>query len=197
MLKPEYFNKFSFNDLLSSRSNPYEIDLELQVRKLFEIKTNYTYEFQKNNDKYGYDIAVFKYYIYGADWIKKNIAYFEIEISENWVDRFPDYWHDYSFLARKVFKIENNSFTSELKENAKKTVYVIFNKSITDCICQRIDLISTFEVKNRNIMNKVKTDTFLITDLNDKRIVRGLDNMFDFCNNFLYEQYLYYNDIES
>jgi hypothetical protein len=46
-----------FSDLLITRANPFEIDIELEVRKIFERETDYTFEFQKNENKYDYDIS--------------------------------------------------------------------------------------------------------------------------------------------
>jgi len=178
---------YTFKDLLISRSNPFEINLELEIRKLFERNTDYRYEIRKNDDKFGYDLQIYRYFINGGDWVRKDIAYIELEVSEKWVDEYPKYWKDYSFLARKVYKYENGSFINELKQNAEKTIYVIFNKNITDCICRDIKTISTFETKSRGVMNNTYHDTYLTINYQNSKIIRGIDNMLGYCNSYFNE----------
>ena len=74
---------YTFKDLLISRSNPFEINLELEIRKLFERNTDYRYEIRKNDDKFGYDLQIYRYFINGGDWVRKDIAY--IEALENYI----------------------------------------------------------------------------------------------------------------
>lgn len=171
-----------FSELLKDRNNPYEIDLELSVRKIFEKNTDYTYEFQKNIDPYGYDISVFKYDINGADWAKRHICYVEVEISETWIDVYPKNWMKYSFLARKVYKdIEN----SVLKDEHKKTCYVIFNKTLTDSICQSIETISTFNLEYQEISGKKRNDYYLRTYIGNQIVCRGVKNSLNFIYKFI------------
>jgi hypothetical protein len=176
-----------FDGLLKERSSPYEIDVELEVRKLFEKNTDYTFEFQKNDNKYEYDISVFKYYINGSDYKKKIIAYIEIEVSETWQTTYPDYWKTYSFLKRKVFKYsyENQCFSTELKENAENTIYIIFNKTLTDAICCDIITISKFNNQKSIVTGNERQDTFLREPLNSFFVVRGLNECFKKINEFI------------
>lgn len=161
--------------LLIERENPYAIDVELEIRKIFERETNYIYEFQKNENPYDYDITVFKYYINGANWWKKIIAYIELEVSEHWINDYPKYWKTYSFLKRKIYEWDNG-FSGEKKCNADKTIYIIFNKQLNDAICCDIETISKFQEEYINITGSERKDTFLRTSLDDPRITRGIRN---------------------
>lgn len=171
--------------LLEDRDNTFEIDLELKIRKLLEHNVDYTFEIQKNNDKYDYDLKAFKYYIKGADYRKEPIAFIEVEISENWKDNYPSYWEDYSFLMRKVYKWDNKkqTFTKELKENASKTIYLIVNKNINDAICQKIPFIAKLEPVEREIGIDLRRRMCLRTSKDNPSIIRGFNN----CMEFIYE----------
>jgi len=167
--------------LLIDRTNPYAIDVELEIRKILEKGTDYTYEFQKNENHYDYDISVFKYYIDGANWEKKLIAYIELEVSESWENEFPYYWKTYSFLKRKVYKWDygDNNFTNELKDNADKTIYIIFNKSLSDSYCSDIETISTFHeeiLSNGGKTGDSRKDTYLREPLTSERVTKGIEN---------------------
>jgi hypothetical protein len=181
--------KLNFEELLVSRENPFEINVELEIRKIFEYNSDYTFEFQKNEDKYGYDLKVNKYYIDAADYTKETVAFVEIEVSETWKNEWPSFWKDYSFLARKIYEFDynNDCFTSDLKHDADKTIYVIFNKSITDCICQSVINLSKLKMIQRGF-DGVRKNSFLTTSVNDAKIIRGINNMFNFCNNFFIEK---------
>ena len=177
-----------FENILKDRKDTYEIELELQVRKLFESMTEYIFEFQKNEDIYGYDLSVFKYVLEAGGRFKKQlIAFIEIEISEKWIDVYPDYWQDYSFLMRKVYDYDfkKNEFTNNVKANANTCIYIIFNKSLTDCICQKVDYIAGLEKKYRKLTGKDYTDWFLTTKKTDTNIVKGIDKAFQFCYSFI------------
>lgn len=178
------------NELLIDRENPYAIDVELEIRKIFEWETDYTYEFQKNEDPYDYDISVFKYYINGADWKKKLIAYIELEVSESWKDEYPYWWKTYSFLKRKVYKWDynDNNFTNELKDNVDKTIYIIFNKKLSDSCCSDIKTISTFKeevLSNGGKTGDLRKDTYLREPLNTKRVIRGTKNCVERIKDFI------------
>jgi len=165
--------------LLIDRINPYAIDVELEIRKIFEWETDYTFEFQKNEDPFDYDISVFKYYIKGADWEKKLIAYIELEVSESWKNEYPNWWNTYSFLKRKVYKWDNNNktFINQLKDNADRTIYVIFNKELTDACCSDLKTISTFNeiiLPNGGKTGDIRKDTYLREPLITDKVTRGI-----------------------
>lgn len=176
-----------FEKLLQERISPYEIDVELEVRKLLEKNTDYTFEFQKNDNKYEYDISVFKYYITGSDYTKKAIAYIEVEVSETWKTNYPEYWKTYSFLKRKVFKYSNEyqCFLTELKENAENTIYIIFNKTLTNAICCDMITISNFNNMRCIVTGNKRQDEFLREPLNSLFVIKGLNDCFKIINEFI------------
>jgi hypothetical protein len=167
-----------FDELLEDRENPYEINLELKIRKMLEEKTDYTFELQKNSDPYGYDLEVFKYYIDGADWQKKSICFIEIEISETWKNDYPSNWRWYSFLSRKI--LDDYSNGDNIKINAEKTIYIIFNKLLTDSICLDMMSISKFDLQHQKITGVERNDYYLRVPVNDKRVIRGLKNSMNY-----------------
>jgi len=120
--------------LLQDRVNCFEIDSELMIRKWLENTTDYHYEFQKNDDKYGYDIICNRYDINGGEWAKNSIGFIEVEMSENWVTSRPANWVTHSFLARKMLNFDGREFRMELRDGAEQMLYIIFNKSMTDCV---------------------------------------------------------------
>jgi len=176
--------------LLIDRSNPYAIDVELEIRKIFEWETDCTFEFQKNEDPFDYDISVFKYYIRGANWQKKLIAYIELEVSESWENEYPTWWKTYSFLKRKIYKWDNDNmqFINELKENADKTVYIIFNKELTDACCSDLKTISTFNeviLPNGGKTGDLRKDTYLRESLVTNRVFRGIKSCIEMIKEFI------------
>ena len=178
-----------FEELLKDRKNPYEIDSELIVRKMLENNTNYTYEFQKNG-KYDYDIGVYKYYLQAGSYKKVNICYIEVELSEAWITGYPEFWHNYSFLRRKVnvFDYKNNQFTSKLKDNAEKTLYIIFNKTMTDSAAMPIkDIPGACYSKFQNVTgtNSIHDNTFYRTPLTSNNVTRGLESCFELIRKFI------------
>lgn len=123
-----------FERLLGDRGNRFEIETELQLRKIFENKTSHNFEFRKNDDAYGWDIECFRYDQVGSDWIRKFCCFVEVEVSQQWVNDYPSYWKTYSFLARKIHPFVNSRFCfNQLKENGEKCFYLIANKTMTDC----------------------------------------------------------------
>ena len=176
-----------FNKLLVSRKNTFEIDVELQVRKILESISDYHFEFQKNEDKYNYDISVFRYDISGAVYTKKCIAFVEIEVSETWKDKYPENWHTFSFLKRKVFNFDYDKkvFTKDLHENADKTIYIILNKSLTDAICCNVCKIATFKDAVNYQTGNLRNDTFLRTQVTDKSVIKCLDNCLKRIHSFI------------
>lgn len=169
------------NDLCVDRKSAYEIDLELKIRKWIESITPYQYEIHKNDDKYGYDISIYKYFLDSENYDKKLIAYIEIEVSEKWQNEYPANWKDISYLARKIYKYDYSIdiFTNELKDDADKTLYVIFNKELSDCHCQEIEIISNFELKRRGLQGLDNyRDTYLTVSIKDRhRVIWGKKNV--------------------
>ena len=180
-----------FEDLLKDRKNPHEIDSELIIRKMLENNTNYSYEFQKNG-QYDYDIGVYKYYINAGNYEKVNICFIEVELSEAWKTNYPNFWHNYSFLRRKVnvFDRQTNRFTDELKPNAEKTLYIIFNKTMTDAAAIQIkDIPSVCYSKFQNVTGtgSIYDNTFWRTPLTSNHVTRGLENTFQLIRKFITE----------
>ena len=177
-----------FRELLIDRENAFEINLELEIKRILEFDMDYHNELQKNDNKYNYDLKVFKYYINGADYDKKLIAFIEIEVSENWKNDYPKNWKNDSFLARKVLQYDYKSeefMLTNLKENADDTVYIIFNKSLTDSVCCDMVTISKFKLTYIPLTDNPYNNGFLRESLLDcnKKVIRGIDN----CRNYIEE----------
>jgi hypothetical protein len=114
----------------------YRIELELKIRKLLESSTSYIYEFHKNETDTHDDIVVFKYVVRDNSHDKLLLGYIEIEISTvAWINEYPSYWKEISYLKRKIFQFDwsKNFFLKEPVENYERSLYVKFNKTITDC----------------------------------------------------------------
>lgn len=179
MILTETYKNFFFNDLCKDRVNPYEIDTELRIRKILENYTGYQFEIRKNEDPYAYDLVVYFYDTSNVGSPAIPLIFVEIEQSETWKDKYPSNWKAYSFLARKVFKFDKtiDAFTNELKDNANKTIYIIFNQSLTDCIAQKVSFIA----ENYNLVRSTKTfnsynDWVLRTPVdNSHLVVRGIE----------------------
>lgn len=173
-----------FSSLLSSRGHVFEIDTELKVRKYLEHVTDYKIELQKNNDIYGYDLVVNLYDTDKKDWSKKSIAFIEIEVSETWISEYPKNWMYYSFLARKIYDFDraNKCFTDNLRCDAEKTIYLVFNRDMSDCFCALIS--ETINYCNLHYLNRfdgdVYRDTYLRTKLSNENVVRGKSNCMTF-----------------
>lgn len=169
--------------------NSYEITGELKLRKVIESNTDYSLEFCKNDDKYGYDLICKKLVVNGDHWRRDIVGYVELEISDNWIDSYPAYWKTYSFLARKAFYWDYNSneFYSDRLKNAdtNRTIYVISNKSMTDMVVAKMTDVAQGEmVVNGYDSESERKKTFLRFDLKDTRIIRGLENTMQFINNY-------------
>jgi len=166
----------------------FDIPDELKIRKKLEQILNYTIELQKNDDKYGYDISCYRY---DTKTNKKClIGYIELEVSDTWIDVYPDFWKYHSFLARKVFKFDwnKNEFTDELQDNYANTIYLIMNQSMTDMICQSIKNISKLNFRYCNVKDRYYNDCYLRIRKKNKKIICGEDNCSKFIQQFFEEQ---------
>jgi len=190
-------NKKPLDKLLKDRGNPYEIELELAIRKMLENNTDLDWEFRKNQDQYGYDLQANHYLgITGkSDWDIQEKAFIEVEVSENWENKWPDHWYNYSFLTRKIRKYDwdNNEFKDELKDNADKTIYIIFNKNLSDAFCQNIKTIDDkFNIiKQGNIKNESSyNNTYhrLKTKEGKYIVHRGVDECLSYIQKFINEK---------
>lgn len=183
-----------FDELLSSRESNYDITPELKARKILEHYLGDDIELQKNDDPYGYDLKVYRYNTLNGSNEKNFVCYIEIEVSEGWIDDYPGYWKDYSFLRRKIDTWNPNiiSFDNDIKENGDKTIYIIFNKNNTDAVCQSIEFIKeNYFIKRRGISNK-RRDSYYTVNKYDLRIIntppiiyKGLDKCLKFISEYI------------
>jgi len=178
---------------IQNTENPYDISPELKIRKILEYSFDYTYEFRKNDNRYGYDIICYKYFIHDDGGFEKlPVVFIETEVSYNidWISDLQENWKWYSFLARKVLKFnsDNDCFTDELKENADKCVYLKFNRYFKDCFCCDMNTISKFDKiywPGYTNENDGYNHAFLRTSLDDKRVIRGIPESMEFIKNFI------------
>jgi hypothetical protein len=175
----------------------FDIPDELKVRKLLESMLKYDIELQKNKDKFGYDIHVFRYNTKTNE--KHPIGYIELEVSDTWVNDYPRHWKTYSFLARKVIKFDRdkNEFTKELKDNWERTVYLITNKEMSDMICQSIQSISKLKFYYCKVKERYYNDCFFRVRKGSKKIICGKDNCANFIKQFFEPQKIIDEYIET
>lgn len=163
----------------------YNIKDELQIRKILETHTKYNYIFDKNTDKYGYDIKSYRYTISdNGDYYKDFLGFIEIERSLRWKTfDIPSNWHHISFLKRKIFQAdkENRCFLTTPKFN-EKTFYLKFNRDLTNCFIQSMNyIIKHGQESPRNGKNKKLSwyyDNYLELDLDE--VIYGIVNCLKF-----------------
>ena len=172
-------NRHYFSELLKDRGNPFEIETELRIRKLFENKTGHEFEFRKNDDPFAWDIECFKYIQRGSEWERVFCCFVEVEVSEQWQNEYPAYWKTYSFLARKIHPFVNGRFlTDQLREHAEKCFYIVCNKSITDCkmICLSDAMSGSFKQCGSLSSLGSYGSAFRRFPLNSELVYRGFEN---------------------
>lgn len=175
-------NREYFTQLLKDRKNPYEIETELRIRKLFENKTGHEFEFRKNDDPFAWDIQCYKYVQSGAEWKRVFCCFVEVEVSEQWKNDYPPHWKTYSFLARKIHPFKNGKFLiDQLKEHAEKCFYVICNKSITDCKMISLSDAMQGDFKQCGSLSSLGNyaNSFRRFPLNSEIVIRGFENSVD------------------
>ena len=175
---------------MNGRRNSYEVEVELDVRKLLESKTSRLFEFQKNEDKTGYDLICNQYTVTPTDWDKQRIGYIEIEEVCSWSGSdVPSNWYCYSFLARKVYKFNwsDNKWTNELHDNADSTLYLKVSSDLSGAICASVNDIVEHGIgkKGKKGLSQLYNDTYIEIEIGHSSVVTGIDNCVEYIIDFL------------
>jgi len=125
-------------------SDEYGMQSELEVRQILEEKTDWAYEFTKN-DKYDVDMQLF-------DWgdppvhaeSRSLVGYVEIEVASDESDwqsgSFPSHWGHVSFLKRKIRHWNyRRGRWGGLRPKARQTVYLKFNNDLDNCFTAPVE----------------------------------------------------------
>lgn len=117
---------------------PYNIELELKIRKLLEELLSDDYEMHRNEDPYAWDIVCYKYKINGDSFIREELGFIEVEVSKKWSSTWPGDWKTYSYLRRKVeendpFNNSPDTWKGAPAKNAHKTIYLKCSLDMSDC----------------------------------------------------------------
>lgn len=127
-------------------SDRYDIQRELEVRKLLEEETEWSFEFTKN-EKYAPDLQLHDWGEPPVDAGSRSlIGYVEIEVASKSSDwqrgRFPDHWNEASFLRRKIqdWDYDRQNWAG-LKPLARQTLYLKFNHQLDNCFMAPVERI--------------------------------------------------------
>jgi len=125
-------------------SDEYGMQSELEVRQILEEKTDWAYEFTKN-DKYDVDMQLF-------DWgdppvhaeSRSLVGYVEIEVASDESDwqsgSFPSHWGHVSFLKRKIRHWNHRRDRwGGLRSKARQTMYLKFNNDLDNCFTAPVE----------------------------------------------------------
>jgi hypothetical protein len=125
-------------------SDKYGMQSELEVRQILEEKTDWAYEFTKN-DKYDVDMQLF-------DWgdppvhaeSRSLVGYVEIEVASDESDwqsgSFPSHWGHVSFLKRKIRHWNHRRDRwGGLRSKARQTMYLKFNNDLDNCFTAPVE----------------------------------------------------------
>lgn len=164
----------------------YEITDELKIRKILENNTDHKWIFDKNDNKYEYDLKAWKYNIYEDGKYEKIFkGYIEIEVGNGWEEDWPDWYKYVSFLKRKIYNFDwdRNEWTNT-KENIDKTFYLKFNNKRTDCLCLLIDDILIYgNPSKRDREHDKYRQSFIEVEIKD--VIWGIKNCIEYINHKL------------
>lgn len=185
----------------SGRKDSYEVEKELQVRKLLEIRTGIEFEFARNDEKKDVDIVSYRYRIKPDEWTKDLCGYIEVEEKCSWIgEEVPRKrpgkkggWYCYSFLARKVFKFDwqNNKWTNELIDTAGNTVYLMVSRDLKGMFCLPVYKIPELgKGKTGKKGLSLYNDTYIDVPIDCKEVITGVDNCLHFIKQFLKSSFI-------
>jgi len=156
----------------------FNFEDELKIRKKIERHTSWNYEFDKNGDKYGYDLVVTGWDDTPTDpQDKQLLGFVELEraTANTWdYGKPPSSWNFFSFLTRKVREWNSDEKKWDgIKENYDKTIYVRFNHAMTDCVAVPIEVIfrQGFETKKSQ---GTYNESFLALDRDNPNLSKGI-----------------------
>lgn len=175
----------------------FEIQDELQIRKLIEDKTGWQFELTKNS-RYDYDLQLFNW---GEDPDNPEdrdlIGYVEVEVAGDdsaWqTGEFPDYWPTVNLLARKIYQSRGSGPAlrwGALKDNYHRTVYLKFCNDLSNCFAVAIDEAHRAVQNGTGFMDTIYPDdpyhhTFAKLEPEDSALYWGIDDCVAFITEHL------------
>ena len=159
----------------------FEISDELQIRKILEKNTGFNWIFDKNDDKYAYDLKAWRYDVFKDGRYNKNfMGFIEIEVGNGWVDQWPENYYCVSFLYRKIYKFDwDKKEQIGLRKDADRAFYLKFNSSQTNCFCLKIsDIDQIGTPSRRNKENEKYNYSFMEVDTNG--VIWGVKNCIEY-----------------
>ncbi len=120
----------------------FDIIDELQIRKILERHSDWQYVFDKNDDPYAYDLTAWRYNVRKDGHDKTFLGFIEIEVGCGWEAEWPSYYHEVSFLKRKIYVFDwKLNVWKGPKDDIDKTFYLKFNAIHDDCFCKNIQAV--------------------------------------------------------
>lgn len=178
----------------NGRTDSYEVEKELDVRKLLEVKTfglniGRYFEFGKNESKKEFDLVCSKYNVTLDDWSKSKVGYIEVEEVCSWTGSdIPDNWYCYSFLARKVYTFDwsENKWTNNPKNNWRDTIYLKVSSDLKGACCATIGdiIVHGKGVKGKKDLSYLYNDTYIEIPIGHFSVVTGIENCAKFIVDF-------------
>lgn len=177
-----------------SEFTSYDIENEIRLRKELEKRTNELTEISKNSNQYGYDLVYYLWRRKDGEMEKIPYGYVELEQYEGdgWENRgLPEHWIFYSFLKRKVYKYDwnNERWLDELKNNARRAIYLKFNDKFSNCFAASMNTIARdgFLIEYRGEPSSYK-QAFLGLAFSNSEVHRGWKNVIPFIARFMKTQ---------
>lgn len=168
----------------------YEIQDELQIRKVLEQHTDWRFEFTKN-DKHAYDIRITEWDEDAAGPDDNQVlGYVELERASDGSDWLTgavpeEEWVYYSFLKRKVHQFNyKNEIWDGLKENYERTIYVKFNHAIDNCFAAAVTTIHQdgYETK---YSDGSPENSYIALNLGHPGVHTGISDSMEFIEQYL------------
>jgi hypothetical protein len=161
----------------------YNTKREHEVSRIINNHSDKIYTYKNYDDMYDYDLVV------KDKELDIFLGFIEVEVSNyNYLGGLK--WY-HSFLKRKVLEFDriNNCFTNRLKDNAYKTIYIKFNKSLglTDCICCDMKTISELPSDYQDKTNTNYRNCVFRTTVDDERVKVGIDSCIKYIEEYLKE----------
>jgi hypothetical protein len=169
----------------------YEFKDELKIRKVLERRTDWQFEFTKN-DQYEYDLRILEWDDEPQSPADNRVlGYVELERARkdrptSWVTGdVPDSWHYYSFLMRKIRKWDYDAGNwAGLKDDYRRTVYLKFNHALDNCFAAPVkDIYEQGERTKRS--DGGRQNTYLKLGFDDPTVRVGISDCVDYIEEYL------------
>jgi hypothetical protein len=180
----------SLNDVLDNDDVDYNIEVELKIRKVLEENTDWNFEFNKNDERYEYDIKFFRWEEDDSGTLQKNhYGYVELERARKWkTGEKPDNWKYYSFLERKVLDYDHRTKSwQDPKDNYERTIYLKFNQLLDNCFAAPVQSIYRDGKRTKRSTGEYN-DTYRKLPFSHGDVVEGIQGCVEYIDQFLCNQ---------